>query len=306
VIAVWRAILAVGVGIGAGALGMLGWCTEDAFTRAMMIAGSCQCVLVSWWLLSQRITIPKPITLTIHDERARLELLGGLAAGLAHELGQPLSVARVGIEGVHFLRQLGREPRPEHLARTLSRVGLSLMTMTQTIEHLLSLARNDPGVGPVAIVDVGAAVDGLLVEREQWLRFADTRIEWHRPPSPVMAVADAAGLRLILTNLLRNAVEAVASQSEARRLVRVTVGPGPVVVVHDGGSGMSPEVLARMFDPFVSTKGVGRGIGLSLAKASAERMGARLEATSTLGAGTAFSLTLLAPPTASPSHGAQA
>ena len=66
----------------------------------------------------------------------RTGMLGALAGGLAHELGQPLSVARVGIEGLHYLRQLGREPTPEQVEVTLARVGMSLVTMTQTIEHL--------------------------------------------------------------------------------------------------------------------------------------------------------------------------
>lgn len=228
------------------------------------------------------------------DEHSRLELLGGLAAGLAHELGQPLSSARVGIEGIHYLRQLGRDPSPEHLARTLSRVGLSLVAMHQTIEHLRALARPDQGVRPATAVDLGAAVDALLSERDQWLRYADTRIEWQPPATPIYALADGAGLRLILANLLRNAVEAVAGQGEGRRLVRVLVGPGPTVAVHDSGPGIPPELIERIFDPFRSTKsGPGRGIGLSLARASAERMGARLMVSSTLGSGSVFTVVLL-------------
>lgn len=224
----------------------------------------------------------------------RAEVLAGLAAGMAHELGQPLSAARVGIEGIHYLRQIGREPSPEHLTRTLARVGMSLLAMTQTIEHLRSLARQD---GPLALstLDLGELVDGLLADRDQWLRFHDTKIEWSRPPQPVLAVADPAGMRLIVTNLLRNAVEAVESQAAGRRLVRLAVVPGPGIAVHDSGPGMTPELAAAIFDPFRSTKGPGRGIGLSLARASARRMGGDLTVESTPGAGSHFTLALQAP-----------
>lgn len=293
----WRPLLAIGMAAAAGGLAVVAVDSGTTLARIAGFAGFAGGVGAALWILVRQppASAPAPKPVAASEEPTRLELLGGLAAGLAHELGQPLSVARVGIEGMHYLRQLGREPSPDHLVRTLSRVGLSLMTMTQTIEHLRSLAHPEQGLGPLVAVELGATVDVLLVERQQWMRYADTRIEWVRPAQPVFALADAAGLRLILTNLLRNAVEAVASQSEARRLVRVSVGPGPVVAVHDGGGGMTPDLLAHVFDPFRSTKGAGRGIGLSLAKASAERMGARLQVASTVGAGTVFSLTLLAP-----------
>lgn len=227
----------------------------------------------------------------VHPDR-RAELLAGLAAGVAHELGQPLSAARVGIEGIHYLRQIGREPSPEHLSRTLSRVGMSLLAMTQTIEHLRTLARQE-GSSPRTRIDLADLVDGLLAERDQWLRFRDTRIEWRRPEQPVPALADAAGVRLVVTNLLRNAVEAVEGQSSERRLVRVTVGPGPAVIVHDSGPGIPPALAAAIFDPFSSSKGPGRGIGLSLARASAERMGGSLTVESAPGSGSRFVLALL-------------
>ena len=228
-------------------------------------------------------------------QERRTGMLGALAGGLAHELGQPLSVARVGIEGLHYLRQLGREPSPDHVESTLARVGMSLVTMTQTIEHLRGLASN---TGPATLntLDLVQAVEALLADRDQWLRYQDTSIQFERPPSPVTAMGDAAGVRLVLTNLLRNAVEAVAAQSSERRLVRITVGPGPTVAVHDSGPGIPPDVRERLFDPFFSTKdGALRGIGLSLAQASAQRMGGELLVTSQPGGGGSFLLRLVSP-----------
>jgi C4-dicarboxylate-specific signal transduction histidine kinase len=222
----------------------------------------------------------------------RDEALATLAAGLAHELGQPLSAARVGIEGLHYLRQLGREPSPEHSARTLGQVGMSLIAMTQIIEHLRALAAAEE---PAALqaVDLAAAVDAVLAERDQWLRYRDIAIEWARPEPPVTALAEPAGLRLILVNLLRNAADAVASQGEGRRHLRVTVSPGPALAVHDSGPGIAPDHLPRLFDPFFSTKGgPARGVGLSLAQASARRMGGELSVASALGAGSTFTLRL--------------
>lgn len=255
---------------------------------AAAVAGGAVGAALAWWLARRRPSTPTPAPL---PENGRAELLAGLAAGMAHELGQPLSAARVGIEGIHYLRQIGREPSPEHLERTLSRVGMSLLAMTQTIEHLRSLARQD-GPVPLARHDLADLVEGILADRDQWLRFHDTRIEWRRPAQSVAALVDPAGVRLILINLLRNAVEAVAGQAAERRLVSVSVGPGPTIAVHDSGPGIAAELAEGLFDPFRSSKGPGRGIGLSLARASARRMGGELHVASAIGAGSRFTLDL--------------
>jgi len=252
----------------------------------------------------ERARIERELTITRAALRDQLEqeaqvrrtnMLGALAGGLAHELGQPLSVARVGIEGLHYLRQLGRDPTPEQVERTMARVGMSLVTMTQTIEHLRGLA-SSTGPAQLSALDLVKAVEALLADRDQWLRYQDTRIQFDRPAGPVPAMGDAAGVRLVLTNLLRNAVEAVAGQSSERRLVRITVGPAATVAVHDSGPGIPPELRERLFDPFFSTKnGALRGIGLSLAQASAQRMGGELQVTSQPGGGGSFLLRLLSP-----------
>lgn len=262
-------------------------------------------VVIAHLLLDrERARIERELTearAALHDQleqeaqSRRTKMLGALAGGLAHELGQPLSVARVGIEGLHYLRQLGRDPSPQQVESTLARVGMSLVTMTQTIEHLRGLA-SSTGSATLSKVDLVQAVEALLADRDQWLRYQDTRIQFDRPADAIPAMGDIAGVRLVLTNLLRNAVEAVAGQSSERRLVRITVGPGPTVAVHDSGPGIPPEVRLHLFDPFFSTKdGALRGIGLSLAQASVQRMGGELHVTSQPGSGGSFLLRLLSP-----------
>jgi signal transduction histidine kinase len=229
------------------------------------------------------------------SHQRQMSMLGVLAGSLAHELGQPLSAARVGLEGLHYLRQLGRDPSPEHIESTLSRVGMSLLAMTQTIDHLRSLA-GTPQTTRLETIDLVTQVDALLNDREQWLRYSDVRISWDKPSDPVPALGDAAGLRLIMTNLLRNAVEAVLGQTKERRLVRIVIGPGTMVAIHDSGPGMSDEIKKSLFEPLITTKNEGfHGIGLPLAKMSAARMGGSLTVTSHLGSGTTFTLSLLAP-----------
>jgi two-component system, NtrC family, C4-dicarboxylate transport sensor histidine kinase DctB len=260
-------------------------------------------IVTQLWLERQRLQLQQQLQqakaainqqLDKEAQLRQLSNLGILAGSLAHELGQPLSAARVGLEGLHYLRQLGREPSPQHIESTLSRVGMSLLTMTQIIEHLRSLA-GSPQATRLETLDLAHHVDAIIHDRGQWLRFNDIQITWVKPNTPVLAIGEAAGLRLIVTNLLRNAVEAVANQTQDRRLVKVTVGPDTTIIIHDSGPGIPDSVMKNMFEPFTTTKRDGvHGIGLSLAKVSAARMGGDLSVSSSTGSGTIFSLRLLA------------
>ncbi len=296
--ALWLALLAAAVPVGA-CLGAALSAQPASWTLRLVIAaaiGGAGIILLAATMRARDVApaaTPEPARSRIDDgDDDRGPALATLAAGLSHELGQPLSAARVGIEGLHYLRQLGREPSAEHVNRTLAQVGMSLIAMTQTIEHLRALAGPDAGAR-LQDVDLTALVEAVLAERDQWLRYRDVSIAWIPPARAVHAQAEPAGLRLVLVNLLRNAAEAVAGQGEGRRHLRITVGEEPSVAVHDSGPGIPAEHVRRLFDPFFTTKsGVARGIGLSLAQASAKRMGAELTAASALGAGSTFTLRL--------------
>ena len=105
---------------------------------------------------------------------------------------------------------------------------------------------------------------------------------------------DAYYLRQVFDNLVRNAREAMEGQDEPARL-RVTVGRqsgNAEVRVADNGPGIAPENLQRVFQPFVSTKGKGMGLGLAICREIVEGHGGRLEVDSTVGAGTTFTVLL--------------
>lgn len=228
---------------------------------------------------------------------SRHELIAALAAGLAHELGQPLTAATVDIQGLHYLKQLGRVPPPEYLDRVITRVGMNLLAMGQIIDHLRALATHDQLL-PLERADLGEAVERILAQRERWLAQQEIAIDWRRPKEPQPALVHPTALQLVLVNLLRNAVEAVVELPPARRRVRIAIerrGQQPAVTVRDEGPGIPAEQLERIFDPFVSVKGPGRGIGLFLAKVSAERMGASLVLESRPEQGTTAVLTLQPP-----------
>lgn len=229
-----------------------------------------------------------------HDQDSltrRHQDLGVLAAGIAHELGQPLSAARVDIEGLHLLRQLGREPDSEQTQRILSRVGTCILTMTQIIGHLRELAQSQPSATaqPLAVDEIVRAVLG---ERSRWDITGEIVIEWIPPREPLMARGDALGLRLILVNILRNACESISLPDPTTPQIRISLGPGSRMDIQDFGPGMAPERLATIFEPYGSSKNGHHGVGLSLARISAERMGAQISVSSTPGIGSVFTIRL--------------
>jgi two-component system C4-dicarboxylate transport sensor histidine kinase DctB len=111
-----------------------------------------------------------------------------------------------------------------------------------------------------------------------------------------MTLAEPVRLEQVLVNLIRNAVDAAReSRLDGRvQVVLVREEAAIVVEVHDNGPGMSPEVLARLFEPFYTTKppGAGLGLGLAVSRMIVEGMGGRLEARNAVAGGAVFSVRL--------------
>lgn len=191
------------------------------------------------------------------DELVRAEKLatvGRLAAGLAHEIGNPLASV---LGYVEYLR--ADEPTPAPLqAKLLTRMDKELGRIRDTLRGLLDFSR--PTTGVPGRVDLRASVAGAeaLVRYQQVFRDVQVRIEGTAPP----VWADPGRLRQVIVNLLLNAAEAGATQVEC------TVGVDGVdarLVVQDDGPGIAAELAERLFEPFTTTRPVGEGTGLGLA-----------------------------------------
>jgi signal transduction histidine kinase len=140
--------------------------------------------------------------------------------------------------------------------------------------------------------DSAAEVVGLL-EAEARDRAVDVRVR--RPRAPVLVRCDRVQVEQALFNLCRNAIEALAGSARRRRIVDVSVrtrGAGALVRVEDNGPGIPPEVAKDLFEPFVSTKPDGSGLGLSISKSIAEAQGGSLTLERNGPRGAAFVLAL--------------
>jgi two-component system cell cycle sensor histidine kinase/response regulator CckA len=232
----------------------------------------------------------------------RLASLGTLAAGVAHELNNPLSFV---VANVDFaLKELQRAepelkafPWFEDLVHALSEAQVGVERVTQIVAELRSFAR--PATAPFGRLDVNRVVSSALDMVAHQLGRVRVTTTYNTVPS---VLANETRLGQVFMNLLVNAGQAVAAQGGGLGEIHVRTGTsrdGQVLIeVRDDGCGMAPEVLKRIFDPFFTTKEPGRGTGLGLAVCHGivTSLGGDIEAQSKVGEGTTFFVSLPAAP----------
>jgi PAS domain S-box-containing protein len=223
----------------------------------------------------------------------RLASLGQLAAGIAHEINNPLAYAALNLElGRATLREIP-EPPPA-LARALADAGDGVERVRVIVRDLDVFGRGDELLS--GHVDVNRALDAAV-------RLADNRIRHRarlatRYEARAHVHANEKRLAQVFVNLLVNAADAIPDGAAERHEIRVHTYDAPdervVVEVTDTGAGIAKEVLGRVFDPFFTTKpvGAGTGLGLSICRRIVTALGGELSVESELGRGSTFRVAL--------------
>jgi len=212
----------------------------------------------------------------------KLAYMGEMAAGMAHEIKNPLASLAGAIQ---LLREdLAYHPQHERLMQIVLRETDRLSTL---VGHFLLFSRPMPGK-PLPI-DL-AAVLGETVALFEKDRLCQRRIDVDCQLSPnVWVMMDPAHLRQVMWNLLLNAAEAIAAKG--RILVETVVEKNDTVLVRvaDGGCGIAPEAISLIFDPFYTTKPNGTGLGLSIVHSLIQAYNSHLQVSSLPGKETVFS-----------------
>jgi signal transduction histidine kinase len=217
----------------------------------------------------------------------KLATVGRLAAGLAHEVGNPLGAITGYVELAR--RRLPPEPHPE-LADALERIDSAASRIDRTVRDLLDFAR--PSVAELVPVDLGAALDGALRLARVQGRFKHVDVSVSLAPGLRRVVADEHHLAQVLLNLLLNAGDAMGGEGRVQ-VSAVNGGGGEVLVeIADDGPGIAPEDLPRIFDPFFTTKepGAGTGLGLAICHRLMESFGGEIAVKAGQGRGATFTL----------------
>ncbi len=229
--------------------------------------------------------------LRAREAKARIEKLaavGQLAAGVAHDLRNPLSAVR---NAFHWIEKrvtpsaLGTEAR---MTQAIDIVEKELRACSGIVEELLDFARERP------LDRKPTALPALLVDAASIVKKPDTvelafELDEGLPPLSL----DAEQFRQVLVNLLQNAVEAVPEGRRGKVHARVHRSAGAVILdVKDDGVGIPPQNLDQIFEPLFTTRARGTGLGLAIVAAIVKRHGASIEVASQVGAGTTFTVTV--------------
>lgn len=221
---------------------------------------------------------------------ARYNELGEMASTLAHELNQPLAAVVNYVQGAQRLLTDATDPKLVQLQAALQEATRQTLRAGDIIRHLREfVTRGDADMQPSdvkTLVEEASAL-ALAGSSESGIR---TYFELSETP---LVLANRIQVQQVLLNLIRNAVEAMRESENKVLTVRTSVDGGFVAVdVIDTGPGIPPEIQARLYQPFVTGKPGGMGIGLSIAKRIAEAHGGTISAWSTPTGGTKFHFSL--------------
>jgi signal transduction histidine kinase len=227
--------------------------------------------------------------LVSHEQR--LSELGLLAAGIAHEIHNPLGSVRLGVQGL--AREI-REARitPEQIAEYMGLIDQEIDNCIAVTRRLLLLAR--PPANSMQLVVLGEALGDTLKLLEFDAQSKNIRQRIELPGAQLRVLADEAEIRMIFLNLVQNAHHAMPDGGTLTASVREDQGRA-LIEIADTGIGMEAEFAARIFDPFFSRRAdgvAGTGLGLTIVKNFVERMAGDIRVDSKPGSGTRFLIRL--------------
>ena len=261
-----------------------GW----AAAAALLLAGL-------WTAQRQRIARRRAEELLRLGQVARLNALGELSAGLAHELNQPLTAVLANAQAARRLL----DDDPPDLATARNAMGQAVEQARRAagvvgrLRRVIERPEAGGDVKPLVLQEVVRSAMHLLApefaQRGVAAQFDATA------QAPVRVQAEAVALEQIVHNLLMNALQALDLVPASERRLSVSVGRNGqegVLTVTDNGRGIAPEAMPRLFEPFFSTREGGLGLGLSLSETLASGMGGSLSAANALPRGARFTLLL--------------
>ena len=223
---------------------------------------------------------------------SRLTAMGEMASTLAHELNQPLSAISNYLKGSRRMLEGTTDERSATMRDALEKAADQAMRAGQIIRRLrdfVSRGESERRVESITKLVEEASALALVGAKDHGIN-----VQFSFDPSVSLVLADRVQVQQVLLNLIRNAMDAM--ETSERRNLSVTVlpeGSGHVLVsVADTGSGIAPDVAEQLFQPFITSKRHGMGVGLSISRTIIEAHGGKIWVEPNPGGGTIFRFTL--------------
>ena len=223
---------------------------------------------------------------------SRLTAMGEMASALAHELNQPLSAIANYMKGSRRLLEGSPDERAPVLREAMDKAAEQALRAGQIIRRLRDFVAR--GESERRVEDVKKLVEEASALALVGAKDRGVRVRFEFDPRTNFVLADKVQVQQVLLNLMRNAIEAMeearsAILSSPRRSRRTIWSQ---ISVSDTGTGIAPEISAQLFQPFVTTKRQGMGVGLSISRTIVEAHGGTIVPRANPGGGTIFSFTL--------------
>jgi len=211
-----------------------------------------------------------------------------LSSSIAHEIRNPIAAAK------SLVQQMGEDPTSVENVEYAKVALEELERVEHRVSHLLKYAKEEDY--SFALVNLANVIDSALTQLRAKLDAAKIAISRNYIAGPTVQ-ADAEKLRQVFANLVDNAIDALATIPEGRRIdLFLENGAGLATVrVRDNGCGIAPEKLDRIFNPFFTTKEKGTGLGMAISKKIVEAHEGAIEVASEVGRGTEFKVMLPLP-----------
>ena len=224
---------------------------------------------------------------------SRLTAMGEMASTLAHELNQPLSAIANYLKGARRLAESGAA-NPARISEAMDKAADQAVRAGQIIRRLREFVARGESERRIEslpkLIEEAAAL--ALVGAKEF----GVRVRFQLSPEAELVLADKVQVQQVTLNLIRNAIDAMEDSPQRNLLIASDmVGPDMArVTIADSGPGVSPDVADRLFQPFVTTKSQGMGVGLSISRTIIEAHGGRLWVENNPSGGAMFRFTLRA------------
>lgn len=218
-------------------------------------------------------------------ERDRLAAMGEMAAGLAHEIRNPLGSIKAAVQ---LLQPNAKEGIEQEY---LGIIAEEVERLNRVVRSFLDYAR--PGHGEAEVIDVRESVGKTIKFIKQDLP-PEITVELQCDEQVPMVRIDPAHLRQVVLNMVRNAVEAMDGKGRIAVVVQRKMGANSMaeIVLRDSGPGIAKSLVPKLFTPFVTTKAHGTGLGLAISQRLIASAGGRIELRTQSGRGTTFVIAL--------------
>jgi two-component system NtrC family sensor kinase len=229
----------------------------------------------------------------LHTEK--MASIGKMAAVLAHEINNPLSGILTYAKLLHkwIDHENGRLSRRQDICDSLDLIASESRRCGDLVKNLLAFSRATPM--NLQATDLNRVLEQSLRLVHHQLDLGAVQVQTQLDPDLPLVQCDSAQIEQVLLALMMNAVDAMPQGGNLWLTTKAVQESNQVqIVVRDDGSGIAPEILPQIFEPFLTTKETGHGVGLGLAISHSilERHNGKIEVQSELGRGTTFTVTL--------------